>query len=115
VGLVGPTPCVENGCHEGDVNRAVGSNAYRFRVTATDWRRVLGQLDFDLVLAWREVEAELIVPRWHILARNPWAAGIESWTAGNEVSLDYPHNCAGVTAAKYDSASYRPRTGSTLG
>ncbi len=76
---------------------------------------MLGQSCFDLVLAWREFEAELIIARWHELARNPWAAGIEPYTAGNKASRYYAHKSAGIKAAKYDSANYRPRTASTLG
>jgi hypothetical protein len=54
-------------------------------------------------LAWREVEAESIIARRHVLACNPCAAGIE-----------YAHNDAEMSPAKYERANYRPRTATTL-
>jgi hypothetical protein len=78
------------------VVRAARSNAYRFLVVASDWRRRLGQL--KRVVAWREVEAESIIARRHVIACNLCAAGIE-----------YVHNDAEMTAVKCDRANYRPR------
>jgi len=100
-GLVSPTPWSQNGCNEGDVGRVGRSYAYRLRVVASHWRQMLGQL--ELVLAWREVEAESIIPRRHVLACNPCATGIE-----------YAHIDAEMTAVKYDRANYRPRTATTV-
>jgi hypothetical protein len=68
---------------------------------------MLGQLGFDLVLAWLEVEAELIIAARHFLARNPWPAD-------HGLSLDHPHNCARVMAAKCNSASYQPHAGPVM-
>jgi hypothetical protein len=61
---------------------------------------MLGQL--ERVLAWRKVEAKSIIARRHVLACNPYAAGV-----------DYTHTDAEVTPVKCDRAHYRPRTANT--
>ena len=48
VGLVSLTTRGQNGCDERDVSRAASANIYRFRIAATDWSRVPGQLGFIL-------------------------------------------------------------------